>query len=82
MAIVSGFIATSFFYAGLKWVPASMASILELFFPVSSVIIMWLGFKRPITLIQIIAGIIMFIAVYKINKFNPIEKEEVKAAAP
>ena len=82
MAIVSGFVATSFFYAGLKWVSASLASILELFFPVSSVIIMWLGFNRPITLIQIVAGIIMFIAVYKINQFNPTKKEEIKAAAP
>lgn len=67
MAVISGVLATSFFYAGLKWVKASLASILELFFPVSSVVIMWLSFNRPITLVQIIAGIVMFFAVYQIN---------------
>ncbi|NCB40130.1 MAG: EamA family transporter, partial [Erysipelotrichia bacterium] len=68
MAVISGILATSFFYAGLKWVKASQASILELFFPVSSVVIMWLSFNRPITPIQIAAGTIMFFAVYKINQ--------------
>ncbi len=67
MAVISGILATSFFYAGLRWVKASLASILELFFPVSSVVIMWLSFNRPITPVQLIAGVIMFIAVYRIN---------------
>ncbi len=67
MAVISGILATSFFYAGLKWVRASLASILELFFPVSSVVIMWLSFNRPIEGVQIIAGLIMFAAVYRIN---------------
>lgn len=67
MAVISGILATSFFYAGLKWVKASLASILELFFPVSSVVIMWLSFNRPIAPIQIFAGAIMFYAVYQIN---------------
>lgn len=67
MAVIAGIIATSFFYAGLKWVEASMASILELFFPVSSVIIMWFSFNRPITLVQAAAGMLLFYAVYKIN---------------
>lgn len=67
MAVISGVLATSFFYAGLKWVKASLASILELFFPLSSVIIMWLSFNRPITGVQIFAGLIMFFAVYQVN---------------
>ena len=68
MAAISGVLATSFFYAGLKWVKASLASILELFFPVSSVLIMWLSFNRPITPIQITAAIVMFFAVYQVNR--------------
>ncbi len=67
MALISGILATSFFYAGLKWVRASLASILELVFPVSSVVIMWLSFDRPITGVQIIAACLMFLAVYQIN---------------
>ena len=68
MATISGVLATSFFYAGLKWVKASVASILELFFPVSSVLIMWLSFNRPITAIQIGAALVMFFAVYQTNR--------------
>lgn len=67
MAVIAGVFATSFFYAGLKWVKASQASVLELFFPVSSVIIMWLSFNRPISQVQGLAGLILFYAVYKIN---------------
>ena len=70
MAVISGVLATSFFYAGLKWVRASLASILELFFPVSSVIIMWLSFNRPVSGVQIAAGLVMFAAVYKINQLT------------
>ncbi|OGK11017.1 MAG: hypothetical protein A2W80_00365 [Candidatus Riflebacteria bacterium GWC2_50_8] len=68
MAVISGILATSFFYAGLKWVKASLASVLELFFPVSSVLIMWLSFGRPITVLQIFAALIMFYAVFNINQ--------------
>lgn len=67
MALISGFVATTFFYIGLKWVNATMVSILELFFPVSSVLIMWLSFNRPLDGVQILAGIIMFFAVYQVN---------------
>jgi drug/metabolite transporter (DMT)-like permease len=70
MALVSGFLATSFFYTGLKWVKASLASILELLFPVSSVLIMWLSFNKPINSIQILSAAIMFLAVYRINVVN------------
>ncbi|GAB4272402.1 MAG: DMT family transporter [Candidatus Rifleibacteriota bacterium] len=72
MAVISGFLATTFFYCGLRWVNASLASILELFFPVSSVIIMWISFNRPITMPQLIAGIVMFFSVYKINTLKKI----------
>ncbi|MEW6712141.1 MAG: DMT family transporter [Candidatus Riflebacteria bacterium] len=68
MAIISGFIATTFFYTGLKWVNATLVSILELFFPVSSVVIMWLSFNRPLSAVQIIAGLILFFAVFQVNR--------------
>jgi drug/metabolite transporter (DMT)-like permease len=67
MALISGFVATTFFYVGLKWVNATLASILELFFPVSSVLIMWLSFNRPLSPVQIIACLVMFYAVYRVN---------------
>ena len=70
MAAISGILATSFFYAGLKWVKASLASVLELFFPVSSVLIMWLSFNRPITGLQIAAALVMFYAVFQVNRLS------------
>lgn len=75
MALISGFVATTFFYLGLKWVNASLVSILELFFPVSSVLIMWLSFNRPIGMVQLGAGLIMFYAVYKVNQSRPVKGE-------
>jgi len=75
MAVISGILATSFFYAGLKWVKASLASVLELFFPVSSVLIMWLSFNRPITPLQISAALVMFYAVFRINQLVEPENE-------
>jgi drug/metabolite transporter (DMT)-like permease len=74
MAVVAGILATSFFYAGLRWVNASLASVLELFFPVSSVLIMWFSFNQPITAVQIVAALVLFLAVYLVNlpdKTNP-----------
>ena len=68
MALISGLFATTFFYIGLRVVKASFASILELVFPSSSVIIMWKFFDRPISKVQIIAGLVMFFAVFMINK--------------
>lgn len=70
MALISGIFATSFFYAGLKWVKASLASVLELFFPVSSVVIMWVSFNRPITYVQIVAALVMFYAVYQASRLS------------
>lgn len=67
MAIISGFIATTFFYTGLKWVNAAMVSILELVFPVSSVVIMWYSFNRPLSGLQIFAALVMFSAMYQVN---------------
>ncbi|MCK9457417.1 MAG: DMT family transporter [Candidatus Riflebacteria bacterium] len=65
MALISGTIAVSFFYAGLKKVNASLTGILELFFPVFSVIIMWVFFNKPLATYQILAATVMFYASYR-----------------
>lgn len=66
IAIAAGAVATTFFYSGLKWVNASLASILELSFPVSTVIITWLYLHKPISAVQIFAALIVFYAGYKL----------------
>lgn len=68
MAIVPGLIATGFFYYGLKHVKASFASMLELVFPLSSVVIMWIFFNRPLDNIQITASIVLILSIMKITR--------------
>jgi drug/metabolite transporter (DMT)-like permease len=79
MALISGFVATTFFYTGLKWVKASVASILELFFPISSVVIMWISFNRPLAVEQLLAAMLMFYAIYKINSIERLNVTVEKA---
>ncbi len=68
MALVPGLVATGFFYWGLHRVDASIASILELVFPLSSVVIMWVFFNQPLDLVQILAGVVLFISIIIITK--------------
>ncbi len=81
MATISGLIATSFFYSGLRWVDATLASILELVFPFSSVAIMWMFFNRPISTVQIFASAVLFFSMYKIAKGGQKKLEEEKEVA-
>lgn len=67
MAIVPGLLATGFFYYGLKHVKTSYASMLELVFPLSSVIIMWKFFNQPLDRVQIIASVILIVSIMKIT---------------
>lgn len=67
MSLVPGLFATGFFYLGLIRMPASLASVLELIFPISSVLIMWLFFNKPLDLIQIIASVIMLYSITYIS---------------
>lgn len=68
MALVPGLVATGFFYWGLHRVDASIASILELVFPLSSVVIMWVFFNRPLDMVQIFAGILLFVSIISITR--------------
>ncbi len=65
MALISGTLAVNFFYAGLKKIKASLIGVLELFFPVFSVLIMWFFFDKPLSLTQIIFSLLLFYGSYK-----------------
>jgi drug/metabolite transporter (DMT)-like permease len=67
MAIIPGLIATGFFYHGLNRVKASIASMLELVFPLSSVLIMWFFFNRPLDNVQLFASLILIFSITKIT---------------
>ncbi|RCK78617.1 MAG: Integral membrane protein [Candidatus Ozemobacter sibiricus] len=67
MAWVPGLVATGLFYFGLVYVAASVASILELIFPLASVLIMWGYYGQPLDSIQIGAAIVLFISMGRIT---------------
>ncbi|MBF0545984.1 MAG: DMT family transporter [Candidatus Riflebacteria bacterium] len=66
MALVPGLFATTFFYQGLQKVRASISAILELSFPLSSIIIMWAFFNKSLDSIQICSGIILCISMFMV----------------
>ncbi|HNV71270.1 MAG TPA: DMT family transporter [Candidatus Ozemobacteraceae bacterium] len=68
MALIPGLLATAAFYHGLNRLPAAITSILELIFPLSSVIIMWVWFDRPIDGVQIAAAMILFWSMYMVSR--------------
>lgn len=70
MALISGTLAVSFFYIGLKNVNASLVGILELSFPVFSILISFLFLKKPLSLLRIGLSIILFYASYMAAKVS------------
>ncbi len=67
MAWVPGLLATGLFYFGLVHVAASVASILELIFPLASVLIMWGYFGQPLDAVQIGAAVVLFVSMARIT---------------
>jgi DME family drug/metabolite transporter len=65
MALISGTLAVNFFYAGLQKIQASLIGVLELFFPVFSVLIMWFFFNKPLSITQIFFALMLFYGSYK-----------------
>jgi drug/metabolite transporter (DMT)-like permease len=59
MAIVPGLLSLWLYYKGLKSTSASKTSILELTFPLASVIIVWVFLGRPLSTLQIVSGSVM-----------------------
>jgi drug/metabolite transporter (DMT)-like permease len=59
MALLSGFIGMWFYYQGLKTVPAQLATLAELSFPVFAAAINWLFLDMGLTSYQIIGGLML-----------------------
>ncbi|RBO86140.1 DMT family transporter [Marinomonas aquiplantarum] len=61
MALLSGFIGMWFYYQGLKTVPAQLATLAELSFPVFAAAINWLFLDMSLTAYQIIGGLMLIL---------------------
>lgn len=61
MALLSGLIGMCFYYHGLKTVPAQMATLAELSFPVFAAVINWFFLNMGLTGYQIIGGLMLLL---------------------
>lgn len=68
IVLSSGTVALSLYYFGLKKVDASQATILEMFWPVSAVLIDWIGFGHTLTASQILGAVFMLFAIYRVTR--------------
>ncbi|MCF7807442.1 MAG: DMT family transporter [Candidatus Marinimicrobia bacterium] len=70
LAIVcsSGTVALSIYYFGLKKVQASQSTILEMFWPISAVVIDWIFFDHALTWSQILGALLMLTAIYRVSR--------------
>ena len=64
----SGTLALSMYYFGLKHVPASRSTILELFWPLSAVTIDWVFFQRTLSWSQIAGAIVLLAVIVRLRK--------------
>ena len=71
----SGTVALSIYYFGLKKVPASKATIFEMFWPISAVIIDWVFFDHALTWSQLMGAALMLTAIYQVSQ----RRDSVKA---
>lgn len=67
MGLVPGLIALLAYYRGLSSTPASVATFVELIFPVSAVALNSIILKIPLTTTQLVAGAILLFAVTRIS---------------
>ncbi|MGP5312827.1 DMT family transporter [Psychrobacter faecalis] len=61
MALLSGFIGMWFYYQGLKNIPAQLATLAELSFPVFAAVINWVFLDMGLTGYQIIGGMMLIL---------------------
>lgn len=73
----TGLVAVFIYYAGLKSTRASVATIAEMFWPVSAIALDYFINKTIFTPIQIIGAILLLVAIYKISATpSLVEKKE------
>jgi drug/metabolite transporter (DMT)-like permease len=76
IALSTGFVAMALYYYGLQKIRASRATILELAFPLTSVIVGWIVFKDALTITQWIGAILLTTTAYFIARQEVIEKQK------
>lgn len=70
IAVLAGFASLFIYYRGLKYTKASIATIGELAFPFSAVLVNWIFLGATLTLTQILGGLILLFAVVGLTFVN------------
>ena len=70
IAILAGFVSLFIYYKGLQNTKASVATIAELAFPFSAVIVNWVFLDAKLEIGQIIGGIVLLISVLGLSRVN------------
>jgi len=70
MVIISGLIGMYFYYKGLKSLPAHIAAVAELFFPLSAVTINWVFLGKTLDALQITGAVLLVGSSLLLQKLN------------
>lgn len=68
IALSSGMVAMIIYYRGLKYTPARVSAIAELFWPLSAVVIGYVFLHERLTLTQILGALLLLLAMNRISK--------------
>ena len=68
IAVTSGSVAIFIYYYGLKKINAMLATIMELFFPITAILLDYFVNHHQLSLIQWVSAIVMIYAIIQINK--------------
>lgn len=79
IAILAGFVSLFIYYLGLRSTKASIATICELAFPFSAVIVNWKFLGAALSGVQIVGGLILLAAVVGLSRVNSADNAILEA---
>ncbi len=79
IALSTGMVALSIYYYGLKRTPARIATICELTWPLSAVVIDYVYFHKSLTMTQGLGALILLLTIYKVSTMVKEQKKNTPA---
>lgn len=70
IAVTSGYTAMLIYYSGLKKIKASVSTIVELLFPISSIVFDYFINGSKLSIVQIVASVLILFSIIKISKLK------------
>jgi drug/metabolite transporter (DMT)-like permease len=76
IAILAGLVSLFIYYKGLQTTKASIATLCELAFPVSAVVVNWIFLEATLSWMQIVGSLILVVAILQLSWVNESEAKE------